>query len=708
MSKHPTRRNTFLVMSTLILAGVLPASSGVESPTATASSTRVEPSDDPAGEETPWTRTAMTPWRYIGILSNPDDANCPPAPGWTAQRLFDPRGEHGQRRQGDNSQQLDPRDERRQRRQGDDDQRPGPRGDRGQRRQGDGAAIPRGLRAFCLYQSSDGDRARLLDLKTQGKLRRVAPDHMAVGAAGEELKRAIWEALRDHFLEQVGATDLPVGEGLRRPRLAVLDTGPTNPVDPEDGWTDSSPHGYTLVNMAKELLCDSDACLAEVTSRLTLAHKDLSPRRDPEKGGYIGTLGELAAAIRREVSEWQRARPGNKPPLILNLSLGWDGGLFGGVEADVPKMPPDVQAVYRALQDAACRGVLVIAAAGNTSGGPEREKGPLHPAAWEQRSAPDLATCQAALAPGAPVKDLWSSSSPPYWPLVYAAGGVETDGDVLANSRPEGEPVRTAFADHAVVDDSRDAPTAIITGSSAAAAVTAAAAAAAWHYLPGAKPYEVMDVVSRAGHPLGRQADFCLGGPPCSKVRRVSVCRAVHEACTTGAGACPPLPPCSPRERLDLAGVDLSTFSGSAETLDLSLATSSQNFPQCGAETLHYQTAPPTDPCPHRQYDGLSADFWNHPQPESDPCSSCWMEATSGLTSATLYVEIDPDFEGELSNATLVIGSQAHSLALSVPVNGSAEVQNVSVPPSISTPVFLSFTVDGVSSTSSPVLVVEN
>ena len=91
-----------------------------------------------------------------------------------------------------------------------------------------------------------------------------------------------------------------------------------------------------------------------------------------------------------------------------------------------------------------------------------------------------------------------------------------------------------------------------------------------------------------------------------------------------------------------------------------------------------------------------------------DQNSSQTVSAGPTSASTTLYIEIDPAFDGALSNPTLVIGSDSYSLDLSLGPGDRTEIQNVPAPASSSTPVFLSFTLDGLRSVSSPLLVVKN
>ena len=54
--------------------------------------------------------------------------------------------------------------------------------------------------------------------------------------------------------------------------------------------------------------------------------------------------------------------------------------------------PADVQAAYVAIRNARCQGALLVAAAGNASGG-QNDSGLLLPAAWVEVNAPSQAEC---------------------------------------------------------------------------------------------------------------------------------------------------------------------------------------------------------------------------------------------------------------------------------------------------------------------------
>ena len=673
----------FLFFSTLIIPGCT-------SHSAEASSPRALPRVSPLGSMMGITMEgdlaigdAAIQWRWIGIKTNPlDDCEDPirPLQGWSARQLFD--------------QVALP-------------------------------SIPPGLRPFCVYEGSFGsDRAVLEDLLGSGRLTALQEDRMAVGPRGT-LEDALWEDLAAHFLDQAGATSLPTSP--TAVRLAFLDTGATRETNSEK-FRGNSPHGYTLVNLARGFLCDSSGCLAKIVTRLAmpyLSYHSMVPELselDEAEGGYIGTIAGLAEEIRAEVIAWQNQlaiNPSAPERLLINLSLAW-ARQFGGLENNVDEMPPDVQAVYFALADASCRGALITAAAGNDSGGPRHESGGLLPAAWERRSAPSFNACKTLLGTTPDNSDFPAPEDDAYRPLVHAVGGLRGDGEPLTNARTGGMPRLAAFADHAVIAEGTGS-TAILTGSSVSVAVAASAAAAIWSFRPDLAAHDVMQALWESGDSLDHSVGFCLGGSdedPCPiedlAGRRVSVCAAVAAACAEGDGDCPdPAPTCGTwtSESVDLSDVDLSAFSTSAGPVDLStIGWLDPRTPDCRSSDVFYGALLATDPCPQHQYHGLEAESWTEPQPSSDPCPACWI-GFSRSGEGTLYVEIDDDVSGYLTNATLNLGKKSYSLGLPTLTAGDTTmVTKIPWPDDGSKEVSLSFTLVSsgeVDSVSSSVLVTE-
>jgi hypothetical protein len=575
--------------------------------------------------------------------------------------------------------------------------------------------IPAALRPYCLYEHPTTGHD--LTWMVPRLLSAVERDCLATGAAGGTLEEQTWAELSKQLLITAGSTRFTSATG-RPPRLVIIDTQPTYESDP-DRFPGRSPHGYSLANMARELLCtpSSGVCTADLGSELALPYIsfDLADgsrsARDEKDGGYVGSLGDLATAVFEAVRRWQDNDPTQH--LVLHLAVAWDGSLFGGLEASYQRMPIPARVVFLAIRDAVCRGALVVAAAGNSAGGPSPEDGPMLPAAWEMLAAPDGQVCEAAGA--APADAPPSRSSLPIdRPMLWAAGGITSSGEPLANSRHEGLPRCVAVADHAVVESHLPGvPTATLTGSSVATTVVASTAAAVWYLRPELDRFAVMDLVYHSGDDLGVQADFCTGSPdgcvigsqPQSR-RRISVCRAVALACSSGAGACADQAPVSCPiwvPGLPKIPIDLSSFADA----DLLTLVGDRWIPAgplsaCVPLTVAYnpETSPPEDPCPQSQYHGLEATPWVGPQPGSNPCPNCLMSLSQGV----VLLEIDSGFRGVLKSLSLQVDGATYSLAPGH-FGGAALISLRNVGISSSSVVSVSFAAGGSSSATSPLLV---
>jgi hypothetical protein len=393
----------------------------------------------------------------------------------------------------------------------------------------------RQLERFCVYETDKKLGKVPLPPLENGKLVRVDQDCAAISVAGTE-----WVPFSTNFLDQAGKPVDPLEIKNRRGvRLAFLDTHPTGVGAPAERPTGklTSEHGYTLAHMARNLICspaESDECAALITTRLALPIQKFDSRSrkktkiDTAQGGSIGTQADLANAIWDEVNAWQKdlGTAGAPQKLVLNLSVGWDGELFGGLdEEEAAELRAGAQAVYWALRYAASfEDVLVLAAAGNACKSCEREPvGPLLPAAWEER-APMAASCE------------------PGKQLVYAVGGVNAVGRPLENARENGMPRRAAYGTSGVVPAlAPGQSTHMYTGTSVATAVASSVAAIVWDTLPDSSPGHVIDILERSGddltalHPNVRTnfffgaSTFAAGTPP--PVRRISLCPALREAC---------------------------------------------------------------------------------------------------------------------------------------------------------------------------------
>ncbi len=450
--------------------------------------------------ETPEIAAACADWRWIGI-SRPD-VQCPAVSGWTVRPMFP---------------QLAPPDAACER---PDAKVPEPK-------------VLRELNRFCVYErASANDRKPFPTAASMGLVRidqdcaalsvSARPD-LAASVKASTLMASIQGQPMKEFFAQAGKPRTPLKiDNWLGVRLTFLDTAPTHEGVPERLGT--SAHGFILSHIARELVCTSDPvehCAVQIATRLALpierfdAESRKRTRINLQEGGTIGTQGDLAEAIRNEVDAW-RSRKGQEH-LVLNLSIAWDGRLFGGLdEAQIAEMRAGTQAVYRALEYAAGYDVLVLAAAGNQKHAPCEGTGPLLPAAWERGGGE---TCERSARP-----------------LIYAVGGIDSGGNPLLNARPGGMPQRAAFGE---VKDWK------YSGSSISTAVASATAALVWDSFPKLDARGVMEILDRSGEFLTYPPDFWFGSavPPVApfpQARRLSLCATLREACDRHPGApCP-------------------------------------------------------------------------------------------------------------------------------------------------------------------------
>ncbi|HEV8582869.1 MAG TPA: S8/S53 family peptidase [Thermoanaerobaculia bacterium] len=534
----------------------------------------------------PTTAKACADWRWIGISRS--ETRCPEIPGWTVRPLF-PQLAPAWQKSDDFCKGADPPEcgyckERLKEHVPDEN-------------------LIRELNRFCVYEPQHPKwifQKPPFPAASSADLIRFDQDCAALSFADTELypdppvdrapeekypkkEKEKWRSNYQHFFSEVGQKkELLESETGTSVRLAFLDTEPTR--ESFSAQSGNSPHGYTLANIARNLLCTFESpahCAAQITTRLALPIIEFNPKGskynkiDAEHGGHIGMQSDLAMAIRDEVDRWQEGRQNGTSPqhLVLNLSLAWDGRLFGGLSEEwINEMRAGTQAVYWALQYAASFDVLVLAAAGNQKCEPCPNDGPLLPAAWEK----DVPQEQ-----GCPIE-------PRKKPLLYAVGGVDTDNRPLANARPKGMPRRAAYGETAVVTGvnlDTSEPTyngRIYSGSSVATAVVSSIAAFVWNSDPGLDSHGVMDKLDESGNELKVPADFWFVKP-------------------APAGSAVPLP------------------AGSSEppmVHRLSLSTALEPSSRVSLD-------PPPIERGNRSWSRGSCQPWNFPQPEDPPCAAC-------------------------------------------------------------------------------------
>ncbi|WP_437274369.1 hypothetical protein WME90_24280 [Sorangium sp. So ce375] len=185
---------------------------------------------------------------------------------------------------------------------------------------------------------------------------------------------AMRTVLHDEFIQQVNGAALPpvnAGATLAIARVAVIDTKASN-------QSPVNAHATVVGGLIRDLTCSDPGvrCAADVTYELGLPQLDNSNLGS--SGGHFGSMSQVATAIYRSVSSWQSQNytapgvPPVNPRLVINASIGAQPGPDCGPDAE--KLSCAAQSLYDAIRHATCQGALVVAAAGNSPGGPLRRE----------------------------------------------------------------------------------------------------------------------------------------------------------------------------------------------------------------------------------------------------------------------------------------------------------------------------------------------
>lgn len=558
---------------------------------------------------------------------------------------------------------------------------------------GEQVAVDDGMGDLCLYRWAGArkptDRAvNELQRSLGDRVSGLGADCRVVAPLASPVSNQVWSPMRQAFVRAVNFPRDLAGDP-RPVRVAVVDTSPRFYNDGRArGGT--SGHGLTIGRIIRGLTCASDgapsgACVGYISDHLALPRL-LDGTVDRANGGYYGYFSEAAVSINAAVNAWQRHMaappPGEAPQqrLVINLSIGWDG-VYGG--AYDPARPVETQlsapilAVHRAIERAVCHGALVIAAAGNDTGGLPVPTGPMFPGGWEQAPAPG--DCHRF---GNRIDD--ADVPPPdalYRPLVHSVGGVDGTDTALASTRKQGRPRLAASAFQAVMlysdPTGGTGVTDVMSGTSAAAAVASATAALVWGYEPDLNGADVMARIYRSAVSLPpARADYCLG-PRCATrydVRRLSMCAALVATCPSKDARCPdpvdfdcpPLPAAHAGSNGDVPTAPFRAASTLPDQNYAGIATYDHgSVPECGASkvTSAHGSAPATwGVCPDRQAFTSEAAPWISPQPGVDPCPECIADEylSGGYHTFDLYLAIDTAYWGEtLEDATLTLDGKA-------------------------------------------------
>ncbi|MDI1449100.1 S8/S53 family peptidase [Polyangium sp. 6x1] len=522
----------------------------------------------------------------------------------------------------------------------------------------------------------------------------LGEDCIDTAPLGYEEDAAGWA--RKSFGRRAGGVDSfsssPMDPTLPRPvRIVAADTSP----DALSGGIaiGQSRHGDTVAHVARDLACpggEAAPCAAHVTTALGLPRTDLANplSTSPTQGGFFGTEGDLAQAVERLVLSWRNEITAGQGDarLVINLSVGWEDvpGRNNCAPEKLAQNPeslaPPARAVLDAMRYAACHGALLLAAAGNDTGGPTPASGLVCPARWEEIAMPDAATCNALV--GAPFVETWTGRFPsfprrpaaanpaPYDRVVYAVGGVDQGDEPLVPGRPLARPRIAALGllaaawdmtpNAAVTPNANGQPPTpppLLTGTSVSTAVASAIAAGMWAYNPARTAPEILDAIYQSGVVLQQNGanvradpDTCVGTNACA-VHRLSLCRALGVPCDDAA---PVGAQNDPLPNATLPSSLLTTL-----TTEFMTATALQ------------ASFPDTAPIPSHQYRTVAAAPWTFPQPNWPACPACVvavqgpndviLHARPGVTMSDLTLVL-VDRQGGIRSARVAGSAQRNDL----------------------------------------------
>jgi hypothetical protein len=488
-----------------------------------------------------------------------------------------------------------------------------------------------------------------------------------------------------------------------QPRVVLVDTAPdvARPWPESDEiWTVPPSHGKALAGFLQLLTCpDRVSCPVEISTAQAL--RRTSRAADGTEGQY-GTLTDLAFGIRRAVRRWRNdAAVQRVGPLILNLSVAWHplfgGGVPNGWEVDAEgasvdrldgsttkfswadaapsRQPPDVRAVLDALFEARCAGALIFSAAGNRSGGPRGQEGPLLPAAWQALPLESLGACAAQGA----------TFSPPdsTQPLLWAVGGLEASGTELLMGRPESTPVLAAYAANAWFPITATAlPESVrpYTGTSVSTVVASASAGLAWGLGSLSSGAEVMQTLLAKSSPGNAVAPWLTasagsitpslvdGGVLRSRVLRVCEIASAFDPGWSCAVAAEP----RPSDWGETTTTPDATLTWPGPPTTMTACGTLQLFPVATSGGVAASM-----PCPDRVVWDPMVSPWVYPQPPTDGCGDCFLNTST----PSLYIALTRLYAH--TQLALVVETASTRYRYAIPataIPSGAEVVTVAIP----------------------------
>lgn len=462
------------------------------------------------------------------------------------------------------------------------------------------------LSAYCVYDRPEGVEGD--DWGPDPERFEVIDDCPVYpqGSYPDNLMEYWWQS----WTTKVGLVDESVMEGFDgKVTVAIIDTNP----------------GDAHATMMKEIVrqvsngCGGESCTRQIKIYSAMAGPDTT------------LTSEVATSIDNAVQAWHPSGTATPPgDLIISLSLAWQR----------PSVDAHLDPVYVALQHAACKGALVLVAAGNhsthecTSGEPTE----YFPAAWADE---DQIQCDALanytpnqrepLTLPAPTMSLTE-------PFVYAISAVDKeDRPLLSNWRS----TQYATMGHqAVLPTNKtealwEGP---MSGTSVSTAVMAGIAAALWSKQKDFSASQIMADIWKSGEDNGVPATLVWGGGSPGQ-RVASVCAALH------------LEPCD-TEIADTVVLDELRADKHIGKAEFSAMYPRNERPARGGLRLAREASAmfaTTLSTVTRTACTATPDAFVHPQPNKYVCPPCYIDPTSVASSdASLHLQLssDPTYVG--------------------------------------------------------------
>jgi hypothetical protein len=387
------------------------------------------------------------------------------------------------------------------------------------------------LHAYCTYEYKGGTPElaypSFMEISAIHMDGVAAADCPSMGKQGGLDDGDVVEAWSDAFMTSVGAVDANT--------LAALNLGVVHTylLDTKQASLAAfDPHAERLRLMLEDLACADDrpGCKKGIHEilvtplrrfdGLTVAHWGFD-QKDGVEGGTHGGLHHVALGIVLAVQDWRARNQDGVPQTldrgILNLSIG-----VGNSGSYAAGFAP-AHALADALRLAACYGLPVFTAAGNSDGPDARgnEHGLTLPAAFEELPRPTESECRS----WGYIPDWDTTMFPvfggPAQGLVTAVSGVDHADHRLTTSRSKST-TRLAAAAANAVTPSGETP---MTGTSMAALVASAGASLIWSANPRVSPTALIEQLYETGRRTDLVADAgAFVGEP---VHRMSLCAAL-------------------------------------------------------------------------------------------------------------------------------------------------------------------------------------